>query len=131
MYYNLIIVGGNLCGDPLSRDTGGGNVVAKFTVATNRRSKEREETSFIDCEAWGKTAENIAKFFGKGSPILVTGRVKSDSWQTQSGEKRQKLIMVVDRFDFVLGPNERPAEPDSKPVPAIPASSAVDSEPPF
>ena len=64
----------------------------------------REETTFVDVETFGKQAEVVAKYFTKGRPIFVEGRLRLNEWQTQSGEKRSKLIVVLESFVFV-GPN--------------------------
>ena len=67
--------------------------VANFGVAVNRKwtdgaGEKKEETTFVDCEAWGKTAEAIGKFFAKGRPIFIEGRLKFDEWQDKtSGQK--------------------------------------------
>lgn len=98
---------GNLTKDPESRTlSGGATVVTKFSVAVSRSFKgqdgtPKEEVSFIDVEAWGKQAELISKHFTKGKPIIVDGRLKQDQWETQTGEKRSKHVVVLEQFHFV------------------------------
>lgn len=100
---------GNLTRDPELRTTPTGMNVCKFGIATTRvfNSKDgekREETTFVDCEAWGKTAETIGRYFSKGKPILVDGRLKFDSWEDKStGTKRSKLSVMTESFQFVGG----------------------------
>jgi len=104
---NRIILLGNLTRDPELKIVGTSNV-CNFGIAVNRQVRSqagtRQETTFIDIEAWGKTAENIAKYFNKGKPILIEGRLKLDEWQdTTSGQRRSKLKAVAERFYFCGG----------------------------
>jgi single-strand DNA-binding protein len=106
MSYNRSIIAGNLTRDPQTRFLANEKCVCSFTVANTRRftvaGEKREETAFVDCEAWGKTAEIIGRFFTKSKPILVEGRLKQDNWDDKdTGKKRSKLVVVVDSFDFV------------------------------
>lgn len=106
MNFNKLLLGGRLTKDPELRVTPGGTAITQFSVATSRKFKtdnqEREEVSFIDCEAWGKTGEAIAKYLSKGKPIFCEGRIKQDSWEDKTTkEKRTKLKMVVEIFQFV------------------------------
>lgn len=105
--FNKVILMGNLTRDVELRHTAGNNAVANVGLAVNRRWKTpegetREETTFVDCEAWGKTAEMMSQFFSKGRPIMVEGRLKMDTWQDkESGANRSKLKVVVENFHFV------------------------------
>lgn len=105
--FNKVILMGNLTRDVEVRHTAGNSAVANFGLAMNRRWKtpegeQRDETTFVDCEAWNKTGEMIGQFFGKGRPILVEGRLKMDTWQDkESGANRTKLKVVVENFHFV------------------------------
>ena len=105
--YNKVILMRNLTRDPEVKHTSGNQTVVNFGLAVNRRYKtadgeRREEVTFIDCEAWGYTAENIGKFFSKGRPIYVEGRLKLDTWEDRNdGSKRSKLKVVIDNFQFV------------------------------
>lgn len=104
---NKVLLIGNLTRDVELTATPGGMQVAKIGLAVNRRwtgndGERKEETTFIDCEAWGKTGENIAKFFSKGRPIFIEGRLKLDTWQDkESGQNRSKMKVVVEAFEFV------------------------------
>ncbi len=108
--YNKVILMGNLTRDPELRQTQSGTSVCRFSIAVNRSfnsqdGSSRDETCFIEIDSFGKSAENIAKYFNKGKPILVEGRLRQDSWEDkQSGQKRTKLMVVLERFEFVGGP---------------------------
>ncbi len=107
MSFSIVTMHGNITRDIETRNVGTATV-AGFSVAVNRKWKDkdgetREEVSYIDCEAWGKTGEVIAQYMSKGSPIIVVGRLKQDSWESKDGEKRTKLKVVVEQFDFVGG----------------------------
>ena len=108
MNLNVCIIGGNLTKDIETRRTPGGTAVADFTVAVNRKWKDKTgemkgEVSFVLCSAFGKTAENIEKYFKKGDPIIVDGRIKVDSWTDKEGKKRITTKIIVDTFQFVGG----------------------------
>lgn len=105
--YNKVLLMGNLTRDVELKYTPNTNTaVAKFGLAVNRRYKGgdgemKEETTFVDCDAWGQTAENLSKWFSKGKPIFIEGRLKLDTWQDKDGSNRSKLKVVVDNFQFV------------------------------
>ena len=105
--YNKVLLMGNLTRDPEVRHTGGNQAVANIGLAVNRHwrgvdGENREETTFIDCEAWGRTAEMIGRYFRKGRPIFIEGRLKLDQWEDKNdGSKRSKLRVVVENFQFV------------------------------
>jgi single-strand DNA-binding protein len=105
--YNKVILIGNLTRDPELRVTPKGTAICQFGIAVNRTWKDesgqsREEVSFIDIEAWGKAGETITKFLLKGSSIMLDGRLKQDSWEDkQTGQKRSKLKVVVENFQFL------------------------------
>lgn len=108
--YNKVLLMGNLTRDPEMRVLPSNMPVASFGLAVNDRFKSKqtdqweERPNFIDCEAFGKTAENIAKFFSKGKPIFVEGKLRFEQWEDkQSGAKRSKIKVVCDTFQFVGG----------------------------
>lgn len=103
--YNKVLLMGNLTRDVELKSIQGGSTVARIGLAVNRRfttqaGEKREEVTFVDCEAWGKTGENIARFFSKGRPIFIEGRLKLDQWEKE-GQKHSKLSVVVEGFEFV------------------------------
>ena len=103
---NKVILLGKLTRDPEVRHTPNNSAVGQFSVAINRKWRDKsgqmqEEVTFVDCEAWGKTAENIAKFFSKGKTIIIEGRLKLDQWEDKNGGgRRSKLKVVVELFYF-------------------------------
>jgi single-strand DNA-binding protein len=106
MGLNHITIQGNLTRDPNLTYLPSQTAVVDFGLACNRKWKDqsgqdREEVCFVDCQAFGKTAENIAKFFKKGRAILVVGRLKLDQWETPEGDKRSKHKITVAEFHFV------------------------------
>ena len=105
--FNKVILMGNLTRDPELRQTQSGTSVCRFSIAVNRSYNSqdgslRDETCFVEIDCFGKSAENVAKYFSKGRPILVEGRLRQDSWEDkQTGQKRTKLMVVLERFEFV------------------------------
>ena len=102
---------GNLTRDPEIKYTPKGTAIANFGIAINRvftpeGGERREEVTFIDLEAFGRTAEVIGEYFKKGRPIYVEGRLKLDQWDDKTtGKKMSKLRVVVESFEF-LGSRE-------------------------
>lgn len=76
-----------------------GNSVCSFTLAVNRRGKDAG-ADFIDCVAWGKTAEFICKYFSKGQMMNVAGRIKTRTWEDKEGHKRKSTEVVIEEVDF-------------------------------
>ena len=133
--FNKVLLMGNLTRDPQLRYLPSQMAVAEFGLAINRKWKgpqgeEREEVAFIECTAWGKTAETINQYCQKGRAIFVEGHLKFDQWEDkQGGGKRSKLSVVVQNFQFIGGPREGGAAPagggggESDQRPARPAPS--------
>ena len=107
--YNKVILMGNLTRDPELQYLPSGTAVARVGLAVNRvyndrQSGERkEEVCFVDLDAFGRTAEIINEYFQKGRPILVEGRLRFQTWDTDDGQRRSKHSVMVDRFEFVGG----------------------------
>ncbi len=104
--FNKVILMGNLTRDPELRVTPKGTAVCQLGLAINSSYKDKEgntkeETTFVDIDVFGRQAEVIAKYMSKGRPILVEGRLKLDSWESKEGEKRNKLKVVLENFQFV------------------------------
>src|ERR1700691_3001020 len=105
-YLNKVFIIGNLTRDPELRVTPKGTPICQFGIAVNRQFKDesgatRDETTFVDIEAWGKQGELVAKYLSKGSPAMVEGRLKLDQWEDKtSGQKRSKLKVVLDNVQF-------------------------------
>ena len=118
--YNRVILMGNLTRDPELRVLEGETSVCHIGVAVNRfhrnQSGDRqEEVTFVDCEAWGKNAQNIDQYLTKGSPIHIEGRLRLDQWKDSEGNDRQKLKVVIERFQFVSSMSERTTEEPTVP----------------
>jgi single-strand DNA-binding protein len=97
---NTVIEQGRLTKDPYVAYTQGNTARATFTIAVDRAGKEKS-TDFIPCVAWGKTAETIGKYFKKGKPIIISGSLKSGSYERKDGTKAFTLDVWVERFEFV------------------------------
>ncbi|HRW17342.1 MAG TPA: single-stranded DNA-binding protein [Dermatophilaceae bacterium] len=106
----VITIVGNITGDPELRFTPSGAAVANFTVASTPRAFDRQtnewkdgETLFMRCSVWRDAAENVAESLHRGTRVIVTGRLKSRSYETKEGEKRTVIEMEVDE----VGPSLR------------------------
>jgi single-strand DNA-binding protein len=105
--FNKVILMGNLTRDVEIRHTPSNTAVGNFGLAVNRRyrtqsGENREEVTFVDCEAWGRTAEVMSQYLSKGRPVMIEGRLKLDQWEDKNGGgKRSKLSVVVENFQFV------------------------------
>ena len=110
--FNKVILIGNLTRDPELRYTPKGTAVAKLGLAVNRQWKTdsgeaREEVTFIDIDAFGRSAEVIGQYCKKGKPLMIEGRLKYDTWDDkQTNQKRSKLSVVLESFQF-LGDGNR------------------------
>lgn len=145
-YLNKVFLIGNLTRDPELRTTPKGTAICQFGIAVNRQFKDesgatRDETTFVDIEAWGKQGELVAKYLSKGSLAMVEGRLKLDQWEDkQSGQKRSKLKVVLDNVQFLTsrggggGGGQAAEEGDRQPpAPArqAPAPDKGDEDVPF
>lgn len=102
---NKVLLLGRLTNDPtLTFSANNGTGVTRFTVAIDREYN-REETDFINCVAFGKTAEVIAQHFVKGKPINLCGRIQTGSYDAQDGTKRYTTDVVVETFNFIPSDN--------------------------
>jgi single-strand DNA-binding protein len=123
---NKVLLIGNLTRDPEVRMMSSGRPVCNFGLALNRNYKDaegnkKEEVTFVDVECFGPRAEAVGRFFSKGRPIFVEGRLKLDQWETKEGEKRSAIRVVLDNFEFVdAGKSDGPTAMDqsAKPVPS-------------
>lgn len=141
--YNHTVFAGNLTRDVDVRIVNGDRKVASGTIASNRRYRDsqdqpQEETTFLDFEAWGRTADIFAQYTQKGSPVLVDGRLRLDRWEDKDGNKRSRIKLVVSSLQL-MGSRRAGADPgpgpnsNDEPIPAgdgpIPTGGA--DEPPF
>jgi single-strand DNA-binding protein len=141
--FNKVILAGNLTRDPELRYTPKGTAIAKIGLAINRKWKSesgemKEEVTFVDVDAFGKTAETIGQYLKKGRPILIEGRLRYDTWEDkQTKQKKNKLGVVMESFQFLdsgggrgdggdasVAPSSRPAATAAAPTPAPEAAEA-------
>jgi len=106
--FNKVFLMGNLTRDVEVRHTQGGTAVGKLGIAVNRRytlqgGEQKEETCFVDLTAFGRQAETLQKYVGKGSPLFVEGRLQFSSWEGNDGQKRNKLEVIIENFQFLGG----------------------------
>ncbi|MAE29536.1 MAG: single-stranded DNA-binding protein [Planctomycetota bacterium] len=132
--YNKVILMGRLTRDPELRYTKSETAICKLGLAVNRRFKDgatgewKEEPTFVDVTIWGKRGEAYEKFHKKGDATFIEGSLRLDTWEDrESGQKRSKLYVVGDNWEFVGGGGggsggggggERSYEPSSAPAPA-------------
>jgi single-strand DNA-binding protein len=147
--YNRVNMAGNLGRDPEMKFLPNDKACATFSLAINRKWKDaagqpKEDTTWVDVEAWGRTAELVGKYMTKGSACFIEGRLKLDTWDDKkTGEKRSKLKVVAESVQFIGTRGDRAqgadgahaaegGEPAPRPAPAHPApATAGDDEPPF
>lgn len=136
--YNKAILIGNLTRDPEVRYTPKGTAICDIGLAINRKYKtdggeQREEVTFVDVTLWGRTAEVVGEYCKKGRPLMVEGRLETESWDDKTtGQKRSKLKVVGENIQLLgargegddkqgrggqhsAPPARRPAAPPQKP----------------
>lgn len=111
--FNKVMLMGNLTRDPELRYTPNGQAVADIGIAINRRRKgqdgeRRDDTTFVTVTAWGRQAEIINEYFSKGRPIFIEGRLQLDEWTTQEGQRRSKLKVILENFEFLTSRGDSP-----------------------
>jgi single-strand DNA-binding protein len=125
---NHVVLIGNLTDDPELRYTSTGMARARFSIAVNRRWRDRdgnlqEETTFVPIVVWGQQAETCANFLSKGSTVAVEGRLRIETYQTEEGERRKvaevvaRTVQFLDRRGVPLEPKEIPPEEGEEEVP--------------
>ena len=101
MNYNRVMLGGNITRELELRYTPKGTAVLEIGLAVNRKWRDaegqtREDTTFVECRAWGRQAEVIAEQFYKGRPIFIEGRLALEEWEDkETGKKRRKTLVIV------------------------------------
>jgi single-strand DNA-binding protein len=131
--FNRCILAGNLTRDVELKSTPSGTSVTEIGLAINERRKTKEgeyvdETTFVDITLWGRTAEVAAEYLSKGSPVLIEGRLKLDTWETDDGQKRSKLRVVGERMQM-LGKKPSQRDEDELSQSAQVGSNAEDESP--
>jgi len=131
--YNRVILAGNLVRDPETRFAPSGLAVTGFGIAVNSRYKSKsnnevkEEVSFFDIVAFGKTGELCAEYLSKGSPVLVEGRLRQRRWEAD-GVKRSKVEVLADNVQFLGSPRGQASEGAAS---TVPPPEAPDDDIPF
>lgn len=102
---NVVEISGRLVSDVQTRTLPSGSKVANLSVATTRfyydkDKQKQEETTFVDCEMFGPRAEHLEQYGTKGRGIFIDGRLRQDKWQDKEGGNRQKMIVVIEDFDW-------------------------------
>lgn len=119
---NKVMMIGRLTRDPVVRYTPNNQTICDFGLASGRKYKtasgeEREETVFVDCSVWGKGGEIFNQYMKKGKQVFIEGRLKLDQWDDkQSGQKRSKLHVVVENFQFLGGGESKGGQQESPPA---------------
>ena len=111
---NKAILNGRLTKAPELKQTNSGKSVCGFTIAVDR-NRDREKTDFIPIVAWGKTAEFVNQWFGKGDLITIVGRIEVRNYEDKNGNKRTATEIIAEEVLFGGGKNttnasEKPAE---------------------
>lgn len=111
MNINQVNVSGNLVRDPEVKYVGNGTAVCQIGVAVNNRVKVKEEWKdepcFLDVTVWGKTAEYVGEYLGKGDPVFISGRLKQDTWDDkETGQKRYKICIVAETLQSLRYKNK-------------------------
>jgi single-strand DNA-binding protein len=135
MNLNRVTIAGNLTRDVEMRFLNNGNAVGSFGMALNRKWKDqqsgqmKEEVCFCDLTIFGKRAEALAQYCRKGSPLYVEARLKTDSWEDKTtGQKRSKMILVVEDFQFLGGKRDATSPAATAATPPA-GSAAVSTDP--
>ena len=103
---NKVLLMGHLTRDPVMKQLPSGTMLTDFGLALNhnfstKNGEPRQETTFVDCSIYGPNAERVEKYFKKGRPIFIEGRLRLDRWEAADGQKRSKLRVVANDFNFI------------------------------
>jgi single-strand DNA-binding protein len=144
--FNQVTLLGNATRDPELRYMPNNQPVVTIGMATNRRFKDaqgqdREEVCFVDCTAFGKSAEILNQYVRKGRPLFIVGRLKYETWDDKQGQKRSRHTVVIEQFQLLGDRRDTPDADNQAPAtsqrpgkfPNLPKRDheAKPSEPPF
>ena len=136
--YNKVILMGNLTRDPEMKYIPSGSAVTNFGLAVNERytdrqtGEQKENTCFVEIEAWGRQAEVANEYLSKGRPVFIEGALKFDSWETEDGSKRSRLSVRVFRLQLMGGrrdEDEMGGYADAQPAAAPTQSTSYEDAP--
>ncbi|MFQ5715789.1 MAG: single-stranded DNA-binding protein [Nitrospinales bacterium] len=129
---NKVLLMGNLTRDPELRYISSGTAVTSFRMAINRKYKQgdefKDEVCYVDVTVWAKQAENCAEYLSKGSAVFVEGHLRFNTWETDTGEKRNKLEVVANNVQFLSRAMSAGGKPSNVETPG-PGSSGKDDVP--
>ena len=131
--FNRVLLIGNLTRDPQLRYTPSQMAVCDFGLAVNRRMRtsggeQKEEVCFVDITAWGKQAETLCKYVTKGQQLFVEGRLTLDQWEDKTGQKRSRLRVTLENFQFLGAPRGAGGGRAEAPKAAEPAAGPADTD---
>lgn len=121
--FNKVIIIGNISSEVELKQTQSGTSVCSFNVAVNRFSKEpgeEKKADFFTVVAWSAKAEFVSRYFSKGKPILVCGRLENRPWTDKNGNKRVSTEIIAEEVSFVGGTSENTTEAKSEPSTYVP-----------
>ena len=119
--YNKVLLMGRLTRDPEVRYSSSGTAIANLSIAVNRNwrnqdGQQQEEVTFVDVTAFGKRGETVGQYLKKGRPIFIEGHLRLDQWDDkQTGQKRSKLAVILDSFEFIDSLGEGSGSESSSP----------------
>jgi single-strand DNA-binding protein len=121
--FNQVTLLGNATRDPELRHMPNNQPVVTIGMATNRRFKDaqgqdREEVCFVDCTAFGKSAEILNQFVRKGRPLFIVGRLKYETWDDKQGQKRSRHTVVIEQFQLLGDRRDTPDADSQAPAPS-------------
>ena len=134
---NHAVLIGRLVSDPQLRCTPSGTAVASFTLANNKSystgGEKKDQVSYFDCVAWSKLGEIMAEYCQKGKMIAIEGRLSQRRWDDQDGNKKSKIEIVVENFQFLsAGKSEdssgKPNSSKPEPVPSFEETNPFDDD---
>lgn len=135
--FNRVILLGNLTQDPELKYLPSGTAVATIRLATNRvytdrqSGEKKEEACFVDVVAWDRQAELCNEYLSKGRSVLIEGRLRYRTWETEDGQKRSKHEVVAERVQFIGGPQQAVASTASSGDKAAESEAVSDDDIPF
>ncbi len=131
---NKVSILGTITRDIEIKYTPAGTEIVSFGIAVNEKWKNKEgqiqeKANFFECSAFSATARNINQYFRKGSRILIDGSLDFQSWTSQTGEKRSRVGIKVDRFDFIDRKSDNQGTQQGAPAGGQPAYQAQNNAP--
>lgn len=114
--FNQVVIVGHLV-RPLEVRQAGDTLVGRSTIAETEKYKDKEKTLFLDFEIWGKGAEILATYTAKGSAILLSGKLEQSNWEDENGNKKSRLFLKVESFQFLGGKKDAGTEQEVEDLP--------------